>query len=607
MCGIIGYIGESDALNIGISGLKRLEYRGYDSAGLAINDGVKIRCLKAVGKVDNLKEKLRKDLKGNAIILHSRWATHGQVNEDNAHPHADCKRKIFVVHNGIIENHKEIRKKLAGKGHKFVSETDTEVIAHLIEHFFESNLEEAVKKALKTLKGTYSIAVISKDDPDKIVAARFFSPLVISINSKGGFVASDPAAIVSHSKKMVFLEDGDIAVVKKDDFFITNTESESKERKEIEIDWDVEEAQKGGYAHFMLKEIMEQAQVIASSLRGRLIPEEGAAKLGGLDLVEERLRGIEKIRIIACGTSYYAGLIGKYMLEEYAGVFVEVELASEFRYRDSVIGKNEAFLFISQSGETADSLAALREVKKKGFLTLGIVNVVGSSIARETDAGIYNHAGPEIGVASTKAFTSQLAIITLLTLFLGRQRNMSLATGREMAKEIEKLPGLIEKIIGDTSMIEKIAEKYKSFNNFLFLGRKYSYPVSLEGALKLKEISYIHAEGCAAGEMKHGPIALIDENFPTLAICLLDSVYDKMVSNIEEIKARRGPLIILATENDENIKNLSQDVIYLPKVSEFLSPILSVIYLQLFAYYVAVSLKRDPDRPRNLAKVITVE
>ncbi|HQQ22202.1 MAG TPA: glutamine--fructose-6-phosphate transaminase (isomerizing), partial [Candidatus Paceibacterota bacterium] len=503
----------------------------------------------------------------------SRWATHGGITESNAHPHADCKGNIFVVHNGIIENYKQIREKLKLMGHKFVSETDTEVLPHLIEHFYNGNLEEAVIKALKYIKGTYGLVVMAKHNSDRIVVARMFSPLVISVNEHGGFVASDPSAIISHSKRMIFLEDGEVAVIKKDDFIITDLERKVKDKKETELDWDIEEAQKSGYAHFMLKEIMEQSESVANSMRGRLIIEEGISKLGGIDSVKDKLKDIKKINILACGTSYYAGLIGEYLLEELAGIPTEVDFASEFRYRKFPTVENEAYLFISQSGETADSLAALKEVKKRKALSLGIVNVVGSSIARETDAGVYNHAGPEIGVASTKAFTSQVVVLALVALFLGRQRNLSLADGKTIAKEISKLPELINNTLKDISAIELLAKKYNSASNFLFIGRKYSYPVAMEGALKLKEISYIHSEGYSAGEMKHGPIALIEENFPTIAICPQDSVYEKTVSNIQEIKARNGKVIAITTQGNEEIKSLVDDIIYIPKVNEVLSPI----------------------------------
>jgi glutamine---fructose-6-phosphate transaminase (isomerizing) len=606
MCGIVGYIGEGEAISFLKKGLEKLEYRGYDSSGVVVL-GKKIKCVKAVGKIENLANKLEKEeIKGTIGIGHSRWATHGGVTEKNAHPQWDCHKNIFIVHNGIVENYKEIKNKLIEEGHKFVSETDTEVLAHLIEHFFKGNLEDALRDALKMVKGTYGIVAISKKDPDKIVAARMFSPLVISVNEKGSFVASDPSAIINHSKKMIFLEDGDVAIIKKNDFLITDIGSKEKIRKEVFIDWDVEDVKKEGHPHFMLKEIMRQPETIVDSMRGRIVLEEGTAKLGGLEAVEGRLKKVKKINIIACGTSYYAGLTGKYLIEEFSGISVEVDLASEFRYRKKNIEKDEVFLFISQSGETADTLAALKEVKKKGVLTLGIVNAVGSSISRETDAGVYNHAGPEIGVASTKAFTSQIIVLTLIALFLGRQRNLSLEEGKKIAKELLSLPCKIEKVLENRLEIKKVAKKYKDFNNFFFIGRKYNYPVALEGALKLKEISYIHAEGYSAGELKHGPIALIDEKMPTLAICFTDSVYEKMISNIEEIRARKGFVVIL-TNNKEGVKNLTKDILFLPKVSEFLSPLIAVVALQLFAYYVAVSLKRDPDKPRNLAKSVTVE
>lgn len=607
MCGIVGYIGENDATPFLLKGLKRLEYRGYDSSGVAVL-GEKIECVKKVGKIEKLEEEVGKNkLEGSIGIGHSRWATHGNVTEENAHPHWDCEKNIFIVHNGIVENYKEIKNKLIKKGHKFVSDTDTEVIAHLIEHFFKGNLESAVKKALRIIKGTYGLVVISKQDPEKIVAARMFSPLVISVNDKGSFVASDPSAIITHSKKMIFLEDGDVAVIQKDNFVISDIKEEIKEREEVVLDWDIEDSQKNGHPHFMIKEITEQPESITNSMRGRIVLEEGNAKLGGLELVEEELKNTKKISIIACGTSYYAGITGKYLIEEFSGVPVEVSLASEFRYRKKVIEKDETFIFISQSGETADTLAALQEVKKKGALTLGIVNAVGSSIARETDAGVYNHAGPEIGVASTKAFTSQVVVLNLIALFLGRQRSLSLEEGKEIANTLLSLPSLVSEILKDDSEIKEVAEKYKDFKNFFFIGRRYGYPASLEGSLKLKEISYIHSEGYPAGELKHGPIALIDESFPTVAICLSNSVYEKMVSNVEEIKARNGKVIALANNDKKDIKDLTEDVIYLPKAPEFVSPILTVVCFQLFSYYVSVSLGRDPDKPRNLAKSVTVE
>jgi len=610
MCGIVGYIGNKKDPLIGIEALKRLEYRGYDSAGMAVLNKEKNRvfALKSVGKISNLEEKFQKNkIEGAPFILHTRWATHGAPSEKNAHPHCDCKKRIWIVHNGIVENYKELKEFLIKRGHKFSSETDTEVLAHLIEEFFQKDLKEAVRKALSKVKGTYALLVISLDDPDTIVAARNSSPLAIAVNNDEIVVASDAAALLSHSKRVIFLDDGEIAVLKKGDFSIFDLKNKIKEKELIEIDWDVEEAQKGGYPHFMLKEIMEQPESLIDSQRGRTLPEEGNVKLGGLEDVKNELRKLKRIIIVACGTACHAGLVGEYMLEEYASIPVEVEYASEFRYRKPVIDKNTAILAISQSGETADTLAAVREGKEKGVLTLGIVNTVGSTIARETDAGVYNHCGPEIGVASTKAFTSQLEILALITVLLGRQREMSFVMGKRIVQEIIKLPSLVKKVLKNQNQIKNIAKKYKDYSNFLFIGRKYNFPIALEGALKLKEISYIHSEGYGAGEMKHGPIALIDENFPTVAIAPKDSVYEKMVSNIEEIKARKGPLIVITTEGNEKIKKIANETIFIPKTLEMLTPILSVIPLQLFAYYVGTMKGYDVDKPRNLAKSVTVE
>lgn len=607
MCGIIGYIGKENALPILLEGLRKESYRGYDSSGVALF-GERAGMVKAVGKLEKLEEKLLSHpLEGGIAVGQVRWATHGGVTEENAHPHTDCKENIFLVHNGIIENYQALKEKLKAQGHQFRSETDTEALPHLIEHFFRGNLEDAVRRALRLVRGTYGIAVIAKQDPDKIVAARLSSPLVLSINHTGGFVASDPAALISHSNKMVFLDDWEVAVITKDNFFVTDLKSNPKEKDETLLEWTVQEAQKGGYPHFMLKEIMEQPLSVENSLRGRLLFQEGKARLGGLQEVEEKLRGMSRLNIIACGTSYYAGLVGEYMLEEYVGIPTEVDIGSEFRYRKAIVDKDTAFVFISQSGETADTLGALKEVKEKGGMTLGIVNVVGSSVARETQAGVYNHAGPEIGVASTKAFTSQLTVLALLTLFFGRQRQMSLVMGQRIAKEIARVPELVQKVLETSKAVEKLASKYKDFSDFLYIGRKYNHPVALEGALKLKEVSYVHAEGYGAGEVKHGPLALIDENFPTLAIAPSDSVYEKMVSNIQEIKARGGPVIAIATEGNEDIKRIADDVLYIPKTLEMLTPILSVIPLQLFAYYIGIMQGHDVDKPRNLAKSVTVE
>lgn len=610
MCGIVGYIGPKNDIRIGLEALKRLEYRGYDSAGMAVFDPEKneIFVEKAVGRISNLEEKLSKtNLKGMPFLFYTRWATHGGVTELNCHPHTDCQRNIFLVHNGIIENYQILKEKLIKKGHKFVSETDTEVLPHLMEHFFRGNLEEAVGKTLRFVRGTFALAIISRQDPNKLVLARNSAPLLIGLGKNEYLAASDPSAVIAHTRKVIYLDDGEIAVLTPSNFFIQNFNQDRVEKTIQEIDWDLEEAQKGGYPHFMLKEIMEQPESIANSLRGRLIIDLGLAKLGGLELVQDRLRKIERLNIIACGTAFYAGLVGEYMLEEYAGIPTDVDLASEFRYRKPILDKKTASIFISQSGETADTLAALKEVKRKGGLSLGIVNVVGSSVARETEAGVYNHAGPEIGVASTKALTSQLTILALLTLFLARQREMSVVMGQRIAKELSKIPELAKQILANATQIKALAQKYKDFKNFLFIGRKYNYPIALEGALKLKEISYIHAEGYGAGEMKHGPIALIDENFPTVAICPQDSVYEKMVSNIMEIKARNGRVIAITTEGNEEIKKIADEVIYIPKTLEMLTPILSVIPLQLLAYYMGVSRGCDVDKPRNLAKSVTVE
>jgi glucosamine--fructose-6-phosphate aminotransferase (isomerizing) len=610
MCGIVGYIGIEKDPQLGIEALKRLEYRGYDSAGMAVlnKEKKRVSSLKSVGKISTLEEKFQKrKIKGTPFILHTRWATHGSPTKDNAHPHCGCKKKIWIVHNGIIENYKELKEKLKKKGHKFVSETDTEILAHLIEEFFKRNLEDAVRQALKKVKGTYALLAMSVDDPEKIVAARNSSPLAIAVNDDEIIVASDAAALLSHSKRIIFLDDGEVAVLKVGNFTVSDLQKKIKEKEPTEIDWSVEKTQKSGYPHFMLKEIMEQPESLKDSQRGRTIPKEGNVKLGGVEDVKKELRKIKRIIIVACGTAYHAGLVGEYMLEEYAGIPIEIEFASEFRYRKPILNKNTAVLAISQSGETADTLAAVREGKEKGALALGIVNTVGSTIARETDAGVYNHCGPEIGVASTKAFTSQMEVLTLLTVLLGRQREMSLVMGQRITKEVNKIPELVKTVLKTEAQVKELAKKYKNYKNFLFIGRKYNFPIALEGALKLKEISYIHSEGYGAGEMKHGPIALIDKNFPTVAIATTDSVYEKMQSNIEEIKARKGPIIAIATEGNKKIQKLVDDVIFVPKTLEMLTPFLTVIPLQLLAYYIGTMKGYDVDKPRNLAKSVTVE
>jgi len=602
MCGIVGYIGKKEALPILLEGLRRESYRGYDSSGIVVFKGEKTYLVRAVGKLDNLEKKLNgKNIEGNIGLGHIRWASHGGVTEENAHPHFDCKREIFLVHNGIIENYKELKEKLQKEGHKFTSETDTEVLVHLIEKYFQGNLEEAVRKTLRRVRGAYAIAVISKRDPQKIVAARLSSPLILGINRDEFLVASDPAAVITHTRQIINLDDNEIAILKPDNFYIL------KEKPVETIEWTLEEAEKGGYPHFMLKEIMEEPETIENAIKGRLVPEEGMVKLGGLDSVQEKLRKISRLVLVACGTSFFAAKIGELMLEEYAGIESQAETASEFRYRKPILDKKTCTIFISQSGETADSLSALREVKKKGNLALGITNVVGSSQARETDAGVYTRSGPEIAVASTKAFLGQLAVLAMITVFLGRQREMSFVVGKRIVSELENLPNLAREILKKSSEIEKLAKKYKNFKNFWFIGRKYNFPIALEGALKLKEISYLHAEGVAGGELKHGPLALVDESFPTIAICPSDSVYDKMVSNIEEVKTRGGPVIAIATKGNNEIEKLVDDVIFIPKTLEMLTPMISIIPLHLFAYYMAILLGRDVDKPRNLAKSVTIE
>src|SRR3989344_3902057 len=608
MCGIFAYTGKhgKDAGGILLDGLLSLEYRGYDSAGIYTPESGSV---KTPGAVAELRKKMPKDFQGKSGIAHLRWATHGEPTEVNAHPQSDGSGEIWVVHNGIIENFKELKEKLTKAGHIFKSSTDTEVLAHLVEEHLkrEKSFEKAALAALNDVRGTYGIALQYKNEPDRIIAARMGSPIVLGLGDSGHLLASGPSPILPHTKKVVFLEDGEVAVITPEKHRIFKLDASKVKRRATEIDWNAEQAQKGGYEHFMLKEIMEGPEVIENTLRGRLIQEKGMVKLGGLESVSKQLKKIERIIIVACGTASYAGLVGEYMIEANAGIPVELEMGSEFRYKKPVINERTALLAISQSGETLDTLQAIREGKKRGALTLGIVNTVGSTIARETDAGVYNHAGPEISVASTKAFLSQLTALVLFTIFLGRQRGMSETEGKEITRELLALPEKIRKVLANKEKIQTLAKKYSKNRDFLFIGRRYNYPIAFEGAIKLKEISYIHAEGCGAGEMKHGPIAMIDENFPTMAIAPKDSMYEKMISNIHEIKARKGPVIAVATEGDKEIAKLADDVIYVPQTIEMLSPILNVVPLQLFAYYFAKEKGLNVDRPRNLAKSVTVE
>ena len=610
MCGIVGYIGKNQALPILLDGIKRLEYRGYDSAGVAMRTRTGVFAVKAVGKIAALENKINAGAvppEAHIGIAHTRWATHGAPAEANAHPHSDCQGKIWLAHNGIIENYQELKDHLLAKGHKFISQTDTEAIAHLLENLYNGDLTAVLIKALKILKGTYGLALFHFDEPNKLLAAKCGSPLVIGLADGETIIASDVTAIIRHTRQVIYLNDGEIAELSDRGFKIFDAYNNQIDKNIDQIEWDAEAAEKGGYAHFMLKEIFEQPESIANSLRGRLVAEAGRVKLGGLEAAAERIRKIEKIIIVACGTAKLAGTVGKYMMEEYAGMPCEADYAHEFRYRKSILDEQTALIAVSQSGETADTLAAVKEAKEKGCLTLGVVNVVGSSVARETEAGVYSHSGPEIAVASTKAFTSQLAILALLTLMFGRQRQMSLAIGQRIIGELAVLPEKIRQILTLNDSIRQIAKKYYQFRNFAFLGRKYNYPVAFEGAIKLKEISYVHAEGFASGEMKHGPIALIDKNFPTLIIAPQDSVYEKNFSNLQEIKARGGKIIAVTTQGNDKMKEAADDVIYIPKTLEMLTPILAVVPLQLFAYHMAVLNGRDVDKPRNLAKSVTVE
>uniref|UniRef100_A0A1C9U4U5 Glutamine--fructose-6-phosphate aminotransferase [isomerizing] n=1 Tax=uncultured bacterium pAM1 TaxID=1781153 RepID=A0A1C9U4U5_9BACT len=611
MCGIVGYIGHKNALPMLLDGLKRLEYRGYDSSGVAILRNGKILLQKKVGKVTELEKNAPlKQYEGMVGIGHTRWATHGEPSDVNSHPHMSADGTIAMIHNGIIENYQVIKTKLMKLGYTFVSATDTEALVHLIQEMkkVSGDIETAVRLALRQVEGTYGIAVVSSQEPDKIIVARKGSPLIIGVGENEHFVASDAAAIIPYTRQVVYLEDGEIAVLT-DKGFETKTIDNVEKIKQIhEVTFDIEEIEKGGYDHFMLKEIMEQPETVRNSMRGRVLPEEGNAKLSGLNDVMLLLENAQRIIITACGTSWHAGLVGEYMLEQYAKVPVEVEYASEFRYRNPIIKPNDLLFLVSQSGETADTLAALREAKKKGASVLGVCNVVGSTIARESQGGVYIHAGPEIGVASTKAFTSQLVVLSLITLLIARQRKtISDETAKLMCREMLDLPNKIQSILTETSHIESIAEEFRNAHNFLYLGRGLNFPVALEGALKLKEISYIHAEGYPAAEMKHGPIALIDENMPVVVIAPKDGTYDKILSNIQEVKARKGKVIAIANELEPQLSSLADHIILVPQTIDLLSPIVNVIPLQLLAYFIAVKRGCNVDQPRNLAKSVTVE
>ncbi len=609
MCGIIGYIGTKEATPILLEGLHRMEYRGYDSAGLAIINGKGLHIAKLPGRIQGLEDLVQSDPPTGTIgLAHTRWATHGPPTQINAHPHTCCNDRIAVVHNGIIENAGALRERLAERGHVFKSETDTEVVAHLIEEEYDGDLGDAVRAALRHVEGTYGLVVLSQDSPDELVAARMGSPLLVGINDGELFVASDAAAIVGHTRRVIYLDDGEMVTLSRGGYQMRDLENTHVDKTIDEISWDLKEIEKGGYPHFMLKEIYEQPEAIRNAMRGRLQLSEGTAVLGGLSHIdEEGWRGFERIVLTACGTSWHAALVGEYLLEDATRIPIEVEYASEFRYRNPVIDDHTLMFAISQSGETADTLAAVREGQRRGGRVLGIVNVVGSSIARATDGGIYIHAGPEIGVASTKAFTCQITVLALLTLFLGRRRHLSAERGRELAEAMWQLPEQLQQVLERDDLIREIAEQYCEATNFLYLGRGLNFPVALEGALKLKEISYIHAEGYPAAEMKHGPIALIDQNMPVVVVATRDSVYSKVLSNVEEVKARRGRVLAIVNDGDSDVARLADHVIEVPETDDMLTPILSVVPLQLLAYHIAVLRGCDVDKPRNLAKSVTVE
>lgn len=610
MCGIIGSIQPHNVTPFLLTGLQRESYRGYDSSGLAVLDKDNHpHLIKAIGKLEQLEDKIaNQEPSGTIGIGHNRWATHGTVTLKNTHPHTDSAEEFFLVHNGIIENFAELRTKLTNKGLTFHSDTDSEVIVQLIAHFYDGNLEDAVSQALALVQGTYGLIAMTVHEPDKLVTARLSSPVVIATNGSKAFIASDATALTGYVDQLVFLDDHEIATVNAGSYQVTDLNNKVKHKQITDFTWQENDADQGQFAHFMLKEIHEQPLSLTNTMRGRLLPESNTVKLGGLTAVEGRLAQTERLNIIACGTAYYAGLVGQYMLEEFAGIPTTPAIASEFRYRHPVVTPNTASIFITQSGETADTLAALEMVKARHELTIGIVNTVGSSIARAVDVGLYNHAGPEIGVASTKAFTSQVVMLALLTVYLGRQRNLSEDQAQAIIAGLQQLPQHIQHILEtQDATVRHVAKTIQQAGNVLFIGRKYNYPIALEGALKLKEVSYLHAEGYSAGELKHGAIALIDPLVPTIAIAPQDSVYDKTISNMQEIKSRSGPIIAVATEGDTDIPALADATFFIPPALEMLTPILATIPLQLLAYYVGLERGLDVDKPRNLAKAVTVE
>ncbi len=607
MCGIVGYAGPRRAVPVLLEGLKRLEYRGYDSAGIAIGDEGRLAVVKRVGKIAVLRNAVPKELPGSWGIGHTRWATHGGVTEANAHPHLDSSGKVAVVHNGIIENYRALRNMLEREGVCFASETDSEVIPHLVARYYEGDLEQAVKAALSHLEGTYGIAVVHADEPGRIIGARNGSPLVVGVGSGEMFLASDVTAMIAHTKQVVYLSDGEVVAIDPSGFRTTDRDDRPVAKKVDEVAWELGSIEKGDFACYMEKEIFEQPESVARALGGRLESAEATAKLGGLNLDRRQLRQVGRVRVIAAGTSWHAGLVGAQLLESMARIPASAELASELRYRNPVVEKDSLWFAVSQSGETADTLYALREIQRKGGTVLGICNVVGSTIARESDGGIYVHSGPEIAVASTKAFTSQLAAFYLFTLLMARMRDLSHAEGAHFSAALAGVPGKIAETLRCRDLVQALAKKYARSENFLFLGRGLMYPIALEGALKLKEISYAHAEGCAAGEIKHGPIALVAPEVPSIFLVPDDELREKTISNMREIKARGGPVIAVGVEGDAEVAAIADDFVPTPRMDPRFYPFTMVVPLQLFAYFVALELGRDIDQPRNLAKSVTVE
>jgi glucosamine--fructose-6-phosphate aminotransferase (isomerizing) len=607
MCGIIGYCGPRIARDVLLDGLKRLEYRGYDSAGICVGSDDRLTIIKTKGKIARLREIVPQDLPGVYGIGHTRWATHGEVNDINAHPHANEAGNIAIVHNGIIENFAALKEKLLGEGHLFRSDTDSEVIAHLISDFYEGDLEAALKQTLQLLKGTYGLICIHANEPNRLVGARNGSPLVLAVGNNEMFLASDVMATLAHTKQVVYLEDGEVVSMTGNDYRISDLHDRPRDKKIEVISWELENLEKQGHSHYMEKEIFEQPESILRAIQGRIDPENATAHLGGLNMSNTELRDIERIKIVAAGTSFHAGLVASYLMESVAQIPCGAELASELRYRNPIVERGSLYFAVSQSGETIDTLSAMRELKRKGARVLGLCNVVGSSIAREAGAGVYIHSGPEIAVASTKAFTSQLTAFYLFTLLLARMHNMSFEAGKEFIAQLSALPDLVRQGFEQQNHIRALAEKYCHYRDFLFLGRGLNYPVALEGALKLKEISYIHAEGYSAAEIKHGPIALINEETPSVFLVPDDSLRGKVISNMKEVKARRGKVIALCVADDREVRETADDVITIPRAGELMYPFLMVVPLQLFAYYSALKLGRDVDQPRNLAKSVTVE